>query len=193
MAVARRLGVCVGTVGGGGEPSPVLGISVVLAMAGVVSVAGESVGDMRAAVGGRQLPLHALGEEPSLHCWAPEPPGLGRRPHSAQWPGIGVCLPFWSDSFPQVHMPPTPTRPAAVPADRHRRVGWAIPQSRAGRAQGRACITVTPRVCAVTCCGRRRAGRWHCKRGASQECCLPAPTPPNPRRPCTAFGCVPRV
>lgn len=46
MAVARRLGVCVGTVGGGGEPSPVLGVSVVLAMAGVVSVAGEPVGDM---------------------------------------------------------------------------------------------------------------------------------------------------
>lgn len=146
-----------------------------------------------AAVGGRQLPLHALGEEPSLPCWAPEPPGLGRRPRSTWWPGIGACLPFRSDSFPQVHLPPTPMCPAAAPADRHRRAGWAAPWSRAGRAQGRACVTATLRVCAVTCCGRRCAGRWHCKRGAGQERCLPAPLPPNPRRPCIAFGCVPRV
>lgn len=45
-AVAGRLGVCMGPVGVAGEPSPVLGISAVLAVAvaGVVSVAGEPVG-----------------------------------------------------------------------------------------------------------------------------------------------------
>ena len=66
-AVAGRLGVCMGPVGVVGEPSPVLGISAVLAVAvaGVVSVAGEPVGDTRAAAVESAAAPHALEEEPS--------------------------------------------------------------------------------------------------------------------------------
>lgn len=82
-----------------------------------------------------------------------------------------------------MHLPPTPACPAAAPEDRHRPAAWAVPRSRAGRARGRACVTATPRVCAVTCWSRR-GGQQPCKGGSSQEHRpRPAPTQGGPAKP----------